>query len=231
MENLKILIVDDEVLIAEDLKDLLTELGCRQIYMAHSKNEAEQVLNSVKPDVALLDIRMEADLDGLDLAEYINETIKIPFIYITAHSDVEMIKEILKTKPTGYITKPIKKSDLYATLNLVSGNINSSKTEELHIKDGYSTVVVPFNELLYVESEGNYLTLHTLGKKIVSRQSMESLLEQLKPESFLRIHRSYIVNLSKVVKYSRKELEINGIKIPVSRSMGDALEIAMKSAK
>ncbi|MGZ4097575.1 MAG: response regulator, partial [Bacteroidia bacterium] len=83
MENQRVLIVDDEVLIAEDLKDILKSFGCREIYLAHSKSDAVRQLELIKPDIALLDIRMEKELDGLELGEHINAMYKIPFIYIT----------------------------------------------------------------------------------------------------------------------------------------------------
>ncbi|MGZ3885301.1 MAG: LytR/AlgR family response regulator transcription factor [Bacteroidia bacterium] len=228
MENLKILIVEDEVLIAEDLKDILNGFGHREIYLAHSKREAMQQLDAFKPDVVLLDIRMEKELDGLELGEYINSKFQIPFIYITAHSDTAMIKEIVKTKPAGYITKPFKKSDLFANLNLVANQIAESKKNNLLIKDGYNTLVISFSDILYIEGEGNYINIYSSTKKAVSRQSLDSIMEQLDDALFFRIHRSFIINVSKVTKYSKKEVEINGTKLPVSRNVADAFESRMK---
>jgi two-component system, LytTR family, response regulator LytT len=231
MENLRILIVDDEVLIAEDLKDILSGFGHREIYLAHSKSEAIKSLDGLKPDVALLDIRMEKELDGLEISEYINANRKIPFIYITAHSDMAMIKEIVKTKPAAYITKPFKKTDLYASLNLVATEIAESKKNNLLIKDGYNTVIIPFSEIAYIEGEGNYINIYTDSKKCVSRQSLDSVMEQLDAELFFRAHRSFIINISKVLKYSKKEVEVNGIKLPVSRNVAEAFEELMKKLR
>jgi DNA-binding LytR/AlgR family response regulator len=228
MENLKILIVDDEVLIAEDLKDILKSFGHNEIELAHSKSEAIKKLDTFKPDVALLDIRMEKELDGLELGEYINSNQKIPFIYITAHSDMAMIKEIVKTKPAAYITKPFKKSDLFASLNLIAGGMEQKELNSLHIKDGYETVVIPFDSVLYIEGEGNYINIYCESKKLASRQSLDSIMELLNKELFFRIHRSYIINLSKTNRYSKKEVEINGITLPVSRNTADEFESVMK---
>jgi DNA-binding LytR/AlgR family response regulator len=228
MENLKILIVDDEVLIAEDLKDILTGFGHKEIELAHSKSEAIKKLDTFKPDAALLDIRMEKEMDGLELGEYINSNLKIPFIYITAHSDMAMIKEIVKTKPAAYITKPFKKSDLFVSLNLVAAEIKHAEKNTLCIKDGYDTVIIPFDTILYIEGEGNYINIFCGSKKVVSRQSLDNIIEQLNKDLFFRIHRSYIINLSKTNRYSKKEVEINGVTLPVSRNIADEFEGVMK---
>jgi len=228
MEKIQILIVDDEILIAEDLKDILTGFGYKEISMAHNKADAMEMLSKLKVDVALLDIRMEKELDGLELGEYINKSYQIPFIYITAHSDMAMIREIVKTKPVAYITKPFKKSDLFASINLAIDQINQRKKTSLHVKDGYETIIIPFNEILYIETEGNYLNIFCQSKKIVSRQSLESLMEELDEDIFFRIHRSYIINVSKTNKYSKKEVEMNGVTLPVSRNVIEEFEARMK---
>ena len=226
MEHIKILIVEDEVLIAEDLKDILKTFGLKKIEMVHDKASAFENLRLNKPDIAILDIRMEKELDGLEIGEFIQNNYKLPFIFITAHSDIEMIKKIIKTKPVGYITKPFKKSDLFANINLAIEQLTTNN--KLFIKDGYSTHVININEIVYIESEGNYINIFTSGKKYLSRQNMESVLLDLDSNDFLKIHRSYIINLNKVKKYSSKEVIINEITLPISKTFYDVFIEKMK---
>ena len=226
MEQIKILIVEDEVLIAEDLKDILKTFGLKKIEMVHDKASALENLRLYKPDIAILDIRMEKELDGLEIGEYIQNNYKLPFIFITAHSDIEMIKKIIKTKPVGYITKPFKKSDLFAHINLAIEQLTTNN--KLFIKDGYSTHVININDIVYIESEGNYITIFTSGKKYLSRQNMESILLDLDSSDFLKIHRSYIINWNKVKKYSNKEVIINEITLPISKTFYDVFIEKMK---
>ncbi len=225
MKKIKILIVDDEILIAEDLKDILLSLEFENIELAHDKLEAIAKLKLLNPDLVLLDIRMERELDGLEIAEYINSNNKIPFIYITAHSDVEMIKKIVKTKPSGYITKPVKKSDLYASIYVVCEKQNKSK---IILKDGYKNIIINMDDINYIESEGNYINVFGDSKKIVSRQSIDGFLKELDETMFLRIHRSYIVNIKKVSKFSKKELIIGTTTLPISRNYIDIFEARIK---
>lgn len=228
MKQLNILIVEDEVLIAEDLHDTIKSFGYKNIKMTHSKSDAIEMLNQFDFDVVLLDIRMEKELDGLELGTFINTNFRIPFMYITAHSDIAMIKEILKTKPAAYITKPIKKSDLFANLNLLQSQLSENKT--LVIKDGYNHHKILFDEIKYIESEGNYINIYYQTKKIVTRQSMDSIMNELDKTVFFRIHRSYIVNLKMITKFSKKEVEIGDVKVPISRKIACEFENLISSS-
>lgn len=224
MENIAVLIVDDEVLIAEDLKDSLLSFGIKKIDMAHDKKSAIETLKQFDPDIILLDIRMENETDGLEIGNYIAENTQKPFIYITAHSDVKMIANIIKTNPVAYITKPIKKSDLYASIGLAVKKIRLAEKNRLKIKDGHSTVLIPHNTILYIKSDGNYVDIYCDTKKYSIRQSLDSLVSELDSSIFFKIHRSYVVNTSKIVRFSKKEVVINSTSLPVSRNLNKELE-------
>ncbi len=218
MEDLKVLIVEDEILIAEDLKDNLKKFGITKIRMVHDKEEAMLEIRTWKPDILLLDIRLEKDTEGIDIGEYLMKNNPIPFIYITAHSDVELIKKIVKTNPAGYITKPFKKSDLYAAISLISEDLKKSNSKSINIKDGYNTVRLSLDQILFVESDGNYINVQCENKKYALRQSLESLAQELDETQFFRIHRSYLINISKIEKYSSKDVTVGGYDLPLSRS-------------
>lgn len=224
MKSLKILIVEDEILIAEDLKDNLVSFGYSNVEMAHNKKEAIDLVQLFDPHLVLLDVRMENERDGIEIGEYIATKFQKPFIYITAHSDVNMIKEIVKTKPAGYITKPVKKSDLFAAISLVTEQLQAKDNNTFKIKDGYSTVIIPTASIIYIESEGNYINIYCEEKKHVSRQSLDSVLAELDPVVFFRIHRSYLINTSKIKRFSKKEVVLGNTTLPVSRNVGDELE-------
>jgi two-component system response regulator LytT len=213
----KILIVDDEVLIAEDLKDILVKYGIADIEMAHDKESAITALSEFKPDIVLLDIRMEKEMDGLDLGEHINQKVKVPFMYITAHSDVETIKKIVKTKPVAYITKPYKNSEIYAALLMAENILNNSLSNFLTFKDAYTTVKVLLDDINYVESDGNYIHIFTKQKKYTLRNSLEWFKERVPSELFHQTQRSFVVNITKITKTTSKSVFINTIEIPISR--------------
>jgi len=230
MEKTRILIVEDEILIAEDLKDILASFNMKSVSMAHDKRTAIQMIEELNPQIVLLDIRMEGEKDGLEIGEYLNNNKNISFIYITAHSDVAMVKKIVETQPAGYITKPIKKSDLYASINLaISRKSEIPEKKILNVKDGYSHVIIPQNEILYLESDGNYIHVISENKKLLVRQSLDSIMNELDPGQFFKIHRSYVINIQKVIKYSKKEVQLADITLPISRNMADNFEKFMHS--
>ncbi|HTF02820.1 MAG TPA: response regulator [Bacteroidia bacterium] len=213
----KILIVDDEVLIAEFLKDVLTELGYDQLVLAHNKRQAIIQLEEYKPDLVLLDIRMREELEGIYIAERINQDFKVPFIYITAQSDKEIIRKALVTKPAGYITKPFKKPDIYAAVRLVEENTESNNEKFIVFKDGYDTVKLSVDDVLYAKSNDNYIDVYTVAKKYTLRYTLEWLCEHTPNGMFHRTHRSAVVNVTKITRATSKSVFVGDAEIPVSR--------------
>ncbi len=215
--DFKILIVDDEVLIAEFLKDELISLGYQNIKLAHHKTQAYKVIEEFEPQVILLDIRMKSEREGIEIAEQINQSFKIPFIFITAHSDKEIIKLALNTKPAGYITKPFKQMDVYAAVRLAEANSEKETERYLLFKDSYDTIKLLVDDILYVQSDDNYIHIFTENKKYTLRNTLEWFKENTPEELFHRTHRSYIVNITKITKSNSKSVFIYDLEIPVSR--------------
>ena len=231
MENTKILIVEDEILIAEDLKDTLQVLGFTAVELAHDKKTAIQKLETFNPKITLLDIRLEKDTEGIEIGNYIAAHQLGQFIYVTAHSDVEMVKKIIKTNPSAYITKPVKKSDLFASISLAleQTKLIKSQSAKISIKDGYNTIKIDVEAIRFVEAEGNYLNIQCVEKKYVVRQSMDSFIKELNSDMFYKIHRSFLVNVNRIVRYSKKEIYLdNGKIIPVSRNIKEDFDLFMK---
>ncbi len=213
----KILIVEDEVLIAEYLKDVLNGLGYQNLALAHNKRQAMIQLEEFHPELVLLDIRMKEELEGIQIAERINQEYKIPFIYITAQSDKEIISRALGTKPAGYITKPFKQPDVFAAIRLVEENAERHSEKYLSFKDGYSVVKLSADEILYAKSNDNYIDLYTTSKKYTLRYTLDWLVEHTPSGMFHRTHRSAVVNITKITKATSKSVFIGEVEIPVSR--------------
>jgi DNA-binding LytR/AlgR family response regulator len=218
MNDPKILIVEDEVLIAEHIKDYLLSFGMKEVYLAHNKKIALQAIDHLKPDLVLLDLHLEQPLDGIELARSIDQSSKTSYIFITANADSLVIKEAVQTKAAAYITKPLKRSDLFAAVQIALKANEEAEDKILMVKDGGSTVRIQLNEVLYIESNGNYINIHTKKEKIISRQSLEWVQEQLPGNRFIRIHRSFIVNSKFVSRIHSKAVFIGDIEIPVSRT-------------
>ena len=114
----KVLIVEDEVAIAEDLADILELNNYSVVGIAHTYQKAINLLAARTPDIALLDIALTGEGSGLDVAKLINNKYKIPFVFITSFSDEETVDEVIKVKPSGYIVKPFKEEDINPVVRL-----------------------------------------------------------------------------------------------------------------
>ena len=214
---LKILIIEDEVLIAEFIKDILLSFNYSDIQLAHNKNQASLLLSDFLPDLVLLDIRMTGELDGVEIANEINDKYKIPFVFISAHSDKDIIAKAINTKPISYITKPIKESDIFAAIELVKQKIKIEETNFLLVKNGYENIKLFFDEVLFVKSDDNYIHIFTSDSKYTIRNTLEWFKEKAPTNFFHRTHRSYLVNRNKITKTKPKCVFLGDIEIPVSR--------------
>lgn len=215
---MKILIVEDDLLIAEMLKEMLFELGYKKIFIAKNYNEAKQqlVLNNI--DLAFLDINLTDLKSGIDVAKYITVEHKIPFVYLTSYSDPKTVKNATETLPESYLIKPFIKSDLFTTLEMVKARNQVKSDCFVKFKDGNDVIKIYERDLLYVQSEKNYLNVFTNNGRHVCRQSLDSFISNVKSNKFIRVHRSFAVNMSKVEKKEGQILVIGKFTIPISRN-------------
>lgn len=112
MPQTKILIVEDEPAIAHDIAAILTSNGYQVCGIAHSSTKAMDYLVTKSPDIALLDISIKGDKDGVDIAHIIKKKHNIPFVFLTSFADRDTIERVKETAPYGYIVKPFKERDL-----------------------------------------------------------------------------------------------------------------------
>ena len=162
---------------------------------------------------------------------------QVPFIFLTANRDAETIERVKKVKPHAYIVKPFTKEELFAAIEIAFSNFTGTrtgiKTEEpaawktkdyMFVKDGYVFRKIFFNEILYLESDANYVTIHLQSqKKVMIRSTLNEFTGEVDPKLFIRIHRSYSVNINKIEDIFPTELTIQGDKIPISKSYREEL--------
>lgn len=118
MSNNKILIVEDESIIAEDLFDSLTSLGYQVTAIVYSGEEAIIAASEVRPDLVLMDVNLQGEIDGITAAEKIRSRFQIPVIYLTAYADENTLRRVNSTKPFGYIVKPFEEKNLHTTIQI-----------------------------------------------------------------------------------------------------------------
>lgn len=223
MNSSRFLVVEDELLIAETISDFLKKEGCQDITIVESVEEAVEHIESNPVDFVLTDIALGKDKTGIDLGNLLHTKYKIPFIYITSHADKTMIDKAKHTRPNAYIVKPFKKEDLLVAIELgLYNSLNTpaaSDSEELIVKEGRAMVRLYHTNILWIESDGNYSTIHLKDdKRRVIRQSLSELQEQLPSAGFIRIHKSYLVNKVHIIELNANSLIIYGTELPIGRA-------------
>jgi len=153
----KIMVVDDEAVIAMQLKERLTSMGYEVVGSAFSGEEAVEMAGGLKPDIILMDIVMEGKLDGIDASEIIKKELGIPVIFLTAYADDDFIKRAKNVKPFGYILKPFQEDQIKAAIEIgLYKNEMERRLRGLHKLDAVGVlaggIAHQFNNCLFATS-------------------------------------------------------------------------------
>ena len=243
MNPVKILIVEDELLIATNLKLILQDMGYDPMMPVNTKDQALAILSSARPDLAILDINLQGKPDGIEIGQFIRDRVQIPFIFLTSNSDKATILSAKTTHPSAYLIKPFTEDDIFAAIEIAmesfaQKNPNQAQPEEnlpseeklavlsdcVFIKHNSRYVKVPIYEITYILVQDKYLELNTTdNKKFVVRSSMESILNSFRPYNFIRVHRSYSINPLSLQEINGDVIVVNHVEIPIGRAFRDDL--------
>ena len=230
------LIVDDEDLARLVIRELLSEHPEIEIREECANGfEAVKAFAEHKPDLIFLDVQMPK-LTGFDVLELIGTD--VPVIFITAYDQYAM--RAFDVHAVDYLLKPVGKERFEAALERAKGRIGKKIPaavelaaaarppqhflERLVVKDGTKVTLIPVTKLDYAEAQDDYVALASQGKKHLKQQTIASLEACLDPNCFVRVHRSYIVNLERVAriepygKESRLAILADGTRLPISRA-------------
>ena len=225
----KILIVEDEPIIASDIEMTLEELGYEITSVEDNAEDALKSIEENKPDLVMLDINLEGDIDGVMLAQDINEQHKIPFVYLTSNADKLTINRVKRTNPAGFVLKPFSEKDLQSNIEIAlysSNNTvveNDETTTEFFVKDAGGLVKVKVEDILFVQADDNYSRIFTINKNHLISSTLKKVDDKLPKTNFVRIHRSYIVNVNFIDKLKDGYLYLGKHQLPIGRSYQEAL--------
>jgi len=222
MKTINCVIIDDEELARKLLSayvDKVDYLNC----LASFENplEALSFLKENQVDLLFLDIQMP-QIKGTDLAELITKS-ETKIIFTTAYSEYAL--EGFELSALDYLLKPITFKRFLSAVEkyprIESNHSENHQSNHIIIKSGYDLHKIAAEDIIYIESDSEYVRYHLEnGKKIMANQSLSKLIVKL-PDSFLKVHRSFIVNGKKVSGLKGRELLLGEIKIPVSISYYD----------
>lgn len=232
----KILIVEDEMIIAANISLQLSTLGYDVTGIIPRGEEALLHVKQNKPDMVLMDIQLKGELDGVDTARLMQQEYDIPVIYLTANADDTNFAKAKETHPYAFISKPFKKLDLQRAIELTvthlqlkEGPVPEQKNSPfilsncIFVRNHEKMVKVPIENILYIEAERNYCRIYTKSKEYLLVITLKDMDEKLPAKHFLRIHRSFVVNISQIDEVATSHVVIAKKAIPISKPLKEEL--------
>ena len=232
-QPIKIFIVEDEMIIAANISLQLTNLGYEVTGIVPRGEEALLHIQENKPDIVLLDINLKGNIDGIETAELIQKEHSIPIIYLTANADEVHFNRAKKTNPHAFISKPFKKLDLQRAIELTVNRLQIEQgivedeensvsfilSDCIFVKHHEKMVKIVIKDILYIEAERNYSCIHSKGKDYLLVTTLKNIDMKLPVAHFLRIHRSFIVNISQIDEVASSHVVIGKKAIPISKPL------------
>lgn len=233
---LRVVIVDDEAPARLAVRDGLRRIGGTDV-VAECANgfEAVKAVTECQPDVLLLDVQMPK-LDGFEVLELVGR--HVPVVFVTAYDEFAL--RAFEVHAVDYLLKPFTDERLVAALERVRARVgvgnpdpvalgatarpSGSVVDRVVIRDGAQVHVLPIDRIDYVEAQDDYVAFHTAGKTLLKDQTLGDLEGRLDGRRFVRIHRSYLLNIERLTrvelyaKDSRLAILSDGTKLPVSRA-------------
>jgi len=233
----RILVVEDDMIIAANISLQLTNLGYEVTGIECRGEEAILKAHMNPPDLVLMDINLKGALDGVQTAEAIQQKSDIPMIYLTANTDEASFLRAKRTHPLAFITKPFNKLNLQRTIALAEEHLKAKERKGKHkanpdiqvledrifVRHNGKMEKLLLNQILYIEADRNYCTIVTSAGNYVLASTLKNMQQKLPGSQFVRVHRSYVINISKLDVVADHHLEIGRKVIPFSRSQRDLL--------
>ena len=231
--KLQVLILEDDLITSRDLTEVLTQNGMEVLGVAQSAEKARSLFLSQKPDVILVDIKLKGEEDGISFVKDFNSH-HIPVVYLSANSDAETLKKAYATTPSSFLTKPFDEKDLIIAIELAFNkhlaqtyqekkSVPSSSGGFIFLKTGNKFEKIELEKILYLEADGSYTKVYTKEKFHLSAKNLSYFSEHLGEDKFIRVHRSYAVNLNCISKIDSKHVFIDSKAIPIGRAYKENL--------
>ncbi len=246
-DQLQVLIVEDEAILAMDLKSKLQKEGYSVVGIAASGAQAMTLFEQHRVDLLLCDINIKGDWDGIETARRILAQRPVPLIYLTAYADNATLERAGQTAPLAYMVKPVHIVQLRAAIemaisnfarlvnpvgngeNLTTNTADANRKDPhretilqgddaIFVKNNYQFVKIKLSDILYFEAEDAHTMLVTTTKRYALRLPLSAVCERIDEPRLLRIHRSFVVNTDHIDAFADQEVRVQQDTLPIGRS-------------
>lgn len=232
----RVYIVEDIAISRMSLETMLLENKYQVAGSAAKAEVAWDEIQKTTTDLILLDINLAGEKNGVWLAQQVRKHLNIPIVYLTAFGDQKTLKEVLDTKPNGYLMKPYQEATLLTTITIALHNFsegqkstNTSQSEStssdfIFIKDKYMKIKINVNDIYYIKSDGNYIEIKLKDKTHVVRNKLATFKQELPKDLFIQSHQRYLINKDKIDVLKKDFVTIANVDIPISQKYKKELE-------
>jgi len=223
----KILIVEDEILVATDIEESLESLGYEvQNSVATGLDAIAEVEKSL-PDLILMDINLKGDMTGIEAAKAISNNHNVPIIYLTANADMSTINQAKVALPYGYIIKPFTDKDLQTNIEIALYKFENDmklkmESEQFNtffdLKDHEKNQMIihgtkglekiNIDEVYFLERKEEQTAIHLFDEEIISNKTLEEMIEFFPKNKFIQVSNQFVINASKVFVVKHPEVII-----------------------
>ncbi|MBN7810800.1 response regulator [Algoriphagus sp. H41] len=230
----KVLLVEDNANLSENISELLKLNGYEVLGIYESAEEAGENMMESSPDLVLIDIKLKGKKTGIELAEELRRDFQLPLVFITSASGKEVISRVKYLEPDGFIVKPFTKESLITTVELAISNYKTKRKKsertqtsladtkphmnEIFIRDNGWLKKIKSVDILWIKAEGTYTHLNVGGKQYTLRNTVKEIMGKLDENEFVRVHKSFIVNLEKIEAFNHDIIKIEDSEIPIGRN-------------
>lgn len=235
----KILIVEDEIIIAENIALQLRTLDYEVSGILGNGEEVIPHILVNHPDIVLLDIQLKGRMDGIETANEIQKESDVPVIFVTANTDETTFNRAVITKPAAFISKPFKQIDLQRAIELAifrcvenddkaNGDISNPSQpvilrDRIFVRCREKMIKIMLTDILYIEADRNYSRIFTSRKELLLSTTLKTTEERLPSSLFVRIHRSYLVNIAHIDEVGDGHVIVGDKPIPLSAGLRENL--------
>jgi DNA-binding LytR/AlgR family response regulator len=241
MTSLKVYIVEDKAAVREHIAVVLEDAGYEVCGQAASGEEALDSIGDIVPDVILMDIKLSGAMDGIETAKRLNEKFDVPVIYLTDHSDTDTFNRAKHTHPANYLSKPFDSTKLLQAIELAFFNAGKDiragmepptieagpLDDRFFVNDDRIIKRIDVKDVLCIQADGSYYIVTTKEKVYKSLVgNLTCFGSQFQHSHLMRVHRSYIVNIDKVISMDRNTIVLEGgaVKIQVASAYAEELK-------
>ena len=228
MEALQIYIVEDEPLIVSTIETALLKQGFKIVGDASDAISALKDIKSLQPDLILIDIQLEGNQDGIDLALDLDR-VQLPYVFLSSQTDPDTIERVKYTNPLGYIVKPFTENGLRTNIELAWHKYIDSEPQFLTVKHEGRLHRINQNAIQYLKAFDNYCYIVTNTETFLVPHTLKYISEQIESDNFVKSHRSYVVNLKHVLSVNKNSLSFENENIPLSASQKSLVITKLKS--